>query len=909
MPDWKRLVRERLELPELEGRGEERIYDEMADHLEQLYQDAIALGDSDTEAVAHAIEHLGEARATAEELVSSGRYRVRSSIEIAQDELEVSLGKRGGIWLLLSDLMRDLRHGLRSLRRSPGFVMVALVTCALGIGSSTAIFSVLNSVLFEPFPFPEPDRLVTIWTPQIGYEGVPMSAPDYHDFRRSSQVFSAWGVYSEGRVNLTDGDTPERLTAFRCSPGLLQALGVKPALGRLFTAADEHDGDSRLVVMSDQLWKRRFAADPELVGTTILLNSEPYSVVGVLPPEFRFPAWLRLDNADLYPLLVVPDDEASRGNQYLLGIGRLKEDATIEQADQELNIIASRLAKEYPESNHRRIASIVPLRDIVLGDSGRWLWMLMAAVGFVLLIACSNVAGLLLARGTARSGELAIRSALGAGRGRIIRQLLVEGCLLSTLGGIAGLALAWWGVGILRGLIPTALPRVAEMRVDGMVLLFSLGISLATGILFGLAPALETFRVDLSQAIRASRRTSAVGRRKSHYLAALVVVQFALALVLVNGAAAMLKSLWNVTGARELYQPEKVLIAGLSLDGPRYQEKTVRDSFMELLFDRLRGLPGVEAVGASTRLPLTSGWAGGVLVEGEDYDAETERPLTWFVGAGGNYFEAMGIRVVQGRALRPGDGQGEIPSAVANVVVNQSFAERYWPGEDPLGKQVRGNFEPPWFVGTVVGVVEDVRQNGLESGVDRELYLPFLPGFMPDRWIVIRATGEPTDLTSSVRHELAAIDPELPLSSVLTGDGLYHSSAGGRRFSTLLFGLFAVVALYLIGAGAYGALAFDVVRRKHEIGIRGALGASTDSIVKLVLSRGLRLALAGVGLGLAGAVVSSQLLRNLLFQVGPLSPISLGLAVGFLVLVALLASVVPALRAAAVDPVQTLQSE
>jgi hypothetical protein len=296
-------------------------------------------------------------------------------------------------------------------------------------------------------------------------------------------------------------------------------------------------------------------------------------------------------------------------------------------------------------------------------------------------------------------------------------------------------------------------------------------------------------------------------------------------------------------------------------------------------------------------------------VEGEDYEPETERPLTWFVGAKGDYFEAMGIRVIRGRTLKPGDGRGEIPSAVANVVVNQTFAERYWPGEDPIGKQIRGNFEPPWFVGTVVGVVENVRQNGLESGVGREVYLPLLPGFIPDSWIVIRTTGDPTLLTASVRSELAAIDPELPLSSVLTGDGLYHSSASGRRFSTLLFGLFAVVALYLIGAGAYGVMAFDVVRRRHEIGVRGALGASTDSIVKLVLSRGLRLALVGVLLGLAGAVVSSQLLQSLLFQVGPLSPLSLGLAIGFLMLIGLVASIVPALRAAAVDPAQTLQSE
>lgn len=907
MPDWGRFIRQHLALPDLEGHGEERIYDELAEHLDQLFGDAVARGATDAEVEAEAVARLGDVRDAAQELVGSGRYGTRPAIERGPRRAGSSSPWQGAGRLLVADLVRDLRHGVRALRSRPGFTVVAALTLALGIGSSTAVFSVLSTVIFEPLPFPEPDRLVTIWTPQAGHQGVPMSAPDYHDYRRSTRAFSAWGAYTEGRVNLTEGDAPERLSSVRCTAGLMEALGVGAARGRLFTQADEGDPGSRLVVLSDRLWRRRFAANPRLIGETIRLNREPYSVVGVLPPEFRFPGWVSLEDIDLYPLLVVPRDEAARGNQYLRCIGRLREGATVRQAEEELNLIASRLAKAYPEANDRRVASVVPVRDIVLGDSGRLLWILMGAVGLVLLIACSNVAGLLLARNTARGGELAIRAALGAARGRLIRQMLAEGCLLACLGGVAGLALAWWGVRVLRGVIPSALPRVAELHVNGTVLGFAVVVTLATGIGFGLLPALSASRADLGRVIQESRRSQTVGGSRSRFLAGLVVAQFALGLVLVNGTGLMLKSLWNATASRELLSPEKVLIAGLSLEGPQYQEAAARSAFMGLLLERLGALPGVESVGASTRLPLAYGWSGGVLVEGEEYDPREERPLTCFVGTGGAYFEAMGIHVVRGRALRAGDGHGEIPSATGNVVVNRTFADRYWPGQDPLGKRVRGNFDPPWFEGTVVGVVEDVRQNGLESGVAREVYLPFLPGFIEGCWIVIRATGDPTALTPALRGELAAIDPGLPLSSVFTAAELYDSSAGGRRFSALLFGLFALVAVCLVGAGAYSALAFDVVRRTQELGIRCALGASARSVLDLVLSRGLRLSLLGVGIGLAGAVASARLLRGLLYRVGPLNPVSLGLAAGFLLLVSLLASVIPARRAASIDPVRTLQ--
>jgi putative ABC transport system permease protein len=905
MPDWKRHLRDHLPLPELNDLDNERIVEELADHLEHMFRDAIARGLSEEAAQAHVIGQLGDVRAVAEDLLESGRFVPRSAVERRQDNVEVALQKKGGCWLVLSDLIRDARYAYRSLRRSPVFLTVVVLTFALGIGANTAIFSVLNTVLFRPFPYPEPDRLATIWTPQVGYSFNPMSAPDFHDYRDASGVFESWGAYTRGRANLTLGDSPERLVNISCTAGLLRALGIRPALGRLFTEVEEREPESRLALLSDRLWKSRFGSDPSLVGSTIMLNRESYTVVGVLPPEFRFPTWRNLQNADVYTLLSVPRQGMPRGSYYLYGIGRLGDGVAIDRADQELNAIAARLAAAYPESNHERIARVVPLGDVVLGNAGAQLWILMAAVGFVLLIACTNVAGLLMARSTVRGGEIAIRASLGAGRSRLIRQLLVEGCVLSLLGGVAGLLLAWWGIQAVRGVMPSVFPRITEMQIGGTVLLFTLGLSLVTGIVFGLVPAISGSRVDLTQSLQECGRSAATGHRKNRFMAALVAAQFALALVLVNGAALMLKSLWNATGERELHEPEQVLIAGLSLDGPAYEDTAARDRFMDQLLQRLRSLPGMESVGASTRLPFGTGWTGAVLVEGEEHDPEAQRPMTWYVSVAGEYFEAMGIPLHRGRGFRQGDEDG----AEWNVVVNRTFAERYWPNEDPLGKRLRGNSSPPWFEAVVVGVVEDVRQNGLEWGVAQEVYLPSFPGFMNDRWLAIRAAGDPTALTPAIRRQLSALDTEIPLSSVMTGAQLYESSARGRRFSTLLFGLFALVGVCLIAAGAYGVMAFDVGRRTHEIGVRTALGAGQNTILRLVVSRGLRLSLLGVGVGLLGAVATARFTGSMLYEVGPLNSVSVSLTVVFLVLVGLLASIVPALRAASVDPVRALQSE
>ncbi|NIM51814.1 MAG: FtsX-like permease family protein [Gemmatimonadales bacterium] len=905
MPDWNRYVRERLPLPALRDLGEERIYEELADHLEHVFRDALARGLSEVEAEAYAIEQLGDLRTAAQDLVGSERFQTRSAIESWQEDAEIALQRKGGGWMLLSDLSRDLRYALRSLRRSPGFLLVAVVTFALGIGANTAIFSVLNTVLFQPLPYPEPERLVTIWTPQIGYNFNPMSAPDYHDYLDATTVFAAWGVYTQGRANLTQGDTPERLASISCTAGLLRALGILPARGRLFTKADEQDAESRLVLLSDGLWKRRFGSDTSLVGGTITLNREPHTVVGILPPEFRFPGWRSLRNADVYTLLWVPRQGASRGSYYLYGIGRLRDDLTLERADRELNTIAAGLAAAYPESNHQRIARAVPLRDVVIGDAGGPLWILMGAVGFVLLIACTNVAGLLLARSAVRTGEVAIRASLGAGMSRLMRQLLAEGCVLSLLGSVAGLLLAWWGIGALRGVVPSVLPRVTDMRIDGPVLLFTLGLSLVTGVVFGLVPAVWTSRVELTQALQENRRSGATGVRKSRFLAGVVVTQFALALVLVNGAALMLKSLWNATGSRELHEPERVLIAGISLDGPDYEEPAARDGFLSELLERVRGLPGVVAAGATTRLPLSGGWTGHVLAEGEEYDPAAERPMVMFVSATADYFDAMGISLLRGRQLRREDAD----AAQVSVVINQTFAERYWPNQDPVGRRIQANSPSPWFRAVVVGVVEDIRQYGLESDIYREVYFPFFPSFTADRWLVVRTAGDPSGLVPPVRQELAAIDREIPLSSVFNGTDLYSFAAQGRSFVTLLFGLFALVALCLIAAGAYGVMAFDVARRTHEIGVRAAMGASRKSIVRLVLSRGFRLSLFGVTLGLGGAVATARITGSLLYQVGPLNVVSVSLTMGFLALVGLLASTVPAVRAASVDPVRALHSE
>jgi putative ABC transport system permease protein len=806
---------------------------------------------------------------------------------------------------LLDDLLQDIRYTFRTLGKRPGFAIVTVITLALGIGANTAIFSVLRAVVLKPFPYAQPDRLVTVWTPQVGYSFNPLSAADWLDFREASESFDSWGVYQTASFNLSGDASPERVVGVKLTADVLRALGSVPAQGRLFTRDETEDPVVRAVIVSDGLWRSRYGADPDFVGREILINRERWMVIGILPGDFRFPGWESLAEPGLLVPLSLGVTATDRGSYYLRAIGRLREGVSIARADEELNTIAARLAEEYPETNRSRIARIIPLRDIVLGDSAGLLWILLGATGFVLLIACTNVAGLLMSRNAGRNIEMAVRASMGAGRRRLLRQMLTESLVVALIGGAAGLILAWWGIGVLSGVVQGTLPRVDQLRIDAFAILFTFGLIVLTGVLFGIVPALTTSGVDLGGTFREGARTVTAGKARTRFLGAMIVAQFALTFVLADAAALMLRSLWQATGSRELREPEQVLVAGYITARERGEETILPDAFLEPLRERLQALPGVQSVGVSTRLPLVGGWTAGVLAEGQAYDPRIDRGYVHMVCASPGYLEAMGIGLLRGRDLLPEDGE----EGHLGVIVNRRFAEGSWPGDNPLGKRVRANSATPWFEAVVVGVAEDVRQWGLESRPEPGMYLPFFPSFTPNRWIALRAEGDPLALVPALREQLAELDPHLPLTQVFTGADLYDSMANERRLTTRLIALFALVALSLVAAGTYGVMAFLVRQRTHEMGVRVALGAKRGRVVSLVLGRSLRLALLGIGLGLVGAFVASDIVGSLLYGVGPLDPMFLVGAVLFLVLVAISASVVPVLRAVRIDPVEVMRAE
>jgi predicted permease len=803
----------------------------------------------------------------------------------------------------VNSLVHDLRFALRALVKNPGFTAVAVVTLALGVGANTAVFSVLRTVLLNPFPYPEPDRLVTVWTPQSGWPTNPLSGADWLDFREASKSFEAWGVYRMASLNLSGEEDPVQVIGVSLTADLLRALGTVPARGRLFTVEETEDPVARVAIVSDGLWRSRFGSDPDLMGREILINREGWTVIGILPEGFRFPGWRSLAEPDVLVPLSLGVTAADRGSYYLSVIGRLREGVSLESTNDELNTIAARLAEAYPETNNRRIAVIIPLRDIVLGTSASRLWILLGVTGVVLLIACANLAGLLMSRNAGRSLEMAVRASMGAGRSRLLRQMLTESLAVALIGGAAGIILAWWGMGMLRGAAAGSLPRADQLRIDTLVVLFTFGVTLLTGVLFGIMPALKTSGTNLGGTFREGAGTMTVGRSRARFLGAMIVVQFALAFVLADAAALMLRSLWRATDSSELREPQQVLVGGYMHAQERGEEIILPDPFLERLLERLRGLPGVRSAGASTRLPLLGGWSAEVLADGQEYDPEIDRGIVDMVCATPGYFEAMGISLLQGRGLLPEDlGEGHL-----GVVVNRSFVEQFWLAENPVGMRIRANDATPWFEAVVVGVVEDVRQNGLESRANPGVYLPFFPPFTQNRWIVLRAEGNPMALVPALRRELAQLDPHLPLAQVFTGADLYDLMAAQRRLTTRLIGLFALVALSLVAAGTYGVMTFLVRQQTHEMGIRVALGANRSGVLRLVLGRSVRLALVGIALGLVGTVMASDIVGSLLYGVAPLEPTFLIGAVLFLLIVAVGAAAVPALRAVRIDPVEVMR--
>ena len=809
---------------------------------------------------------------------------------------------------------QDLRFGARTLRRNPGFAAIALVTLALGIGANAAIFSVVNAVLLRPLPWSEPDRAVMIWSRWVSFDKTWVSTGEVVDYRKRSRALSEVAAWGESQVNLTGDAEPERVAAAAVTSNIFSTLGVAPLVGRTFTAAEDVPNGPDLVVLGFGLWNRRYAADASLMGRTIQINGRPFQVIGVMPPNFVLPTdFQNPEPTQLWIPLKMNPTSMDHGNHGLYAAGRLAPGATVAQAADELHGIARAMTSEglYPVQMQFDTV-VLSLTDEVVGSVRRAVWLLFGAVAFLLLIACANVANLLLARAEARQREIAVRSALGAGGWRVVRQLLTESLVLSVASGIAGLALAYTGVRVLAWWNPASIPRVAGVSIDGRVLLFTVFVAIATSILFSLAPALRALRSDLTDSLKDGGQNASTGGSRQRFRNALVVVEMALAVVLLVGAGLTLRSLWALQRVPLGFDPSGVLTMRLALPAASYERPEQVVSFYEQLMDRVRELPGVRVAGAARSLPLGS-TIGDFGLQVEDYlpPPGTHAKGDWQIVTDG-YLEAMGERVVRGRGITAAD----TTDGMLVGLINEEMARRYWPDRDPLGGRFKiggGNAKRPWV--TVVGIVADVRHNGITEVVKEKFYVPHtqwhksIGNPIRGMTLVVKTGGDPAILAGPVRQAVRTLDPGLPVADVRTMASVVGATLSTPRFTGVLLTTFAVLALLISAIGIYGVLSYLVSRRTREIGIRVAIGAGRLEVLRLIMRSGLILALAGVAAGMMLAAWTSRLMRGLLHEVSPSDPLTFVVVGVTLSLVAMVASLVPAWRATRVDPVIALKSE
>jgi len=801
-------------------------------------------------------------------------------------------------WVGLETIFKDLGFAWRLLRKNPGFTTVAVLTLALGIGACTAIFSIVNGVLLRALPYDQPGQLVQLWEDPSGKgrEQNSVAGGEFADWKEQTTTMESISVIRRVNLNLTGEGRPERLSVHKVSASYLQILRVRPFLGRDFLPDEEQPGKDRVVVLTHRLWQQYFGGATNLVGRAIRLDSQSYTVIGILPSKPQLP----LECDVLVPFVFGSESwHHSRSDHRLRVIGRLKPGVTLEQARAEMDAITQRLKPSYPPWKKDWGVTVVPMHEQLTGAIRPQLWVLFGAVGFVLLIACANVAGLLLARMAARQKEMAVRAALGAGRWRVIRQLLTESVLLSLLGGTLGLLLAFWGVHLFTELNADNLPRVQEIGVDSSALGFALLMSLTTGVVFGLAPALHLARPDLTGALKQDGRTSRAGSG-SGLRSALIVAEVALALMLLAGAGLMLKTLFRLQAVPSGFNPHGVLAMDMSLDDTKYPAGDRRAAYLRQIIQRIESLPGVEAAGTATTLPMSGSTDTSIRAEsrpdqdefyiGTDYD---------FVS--GDFYPAMGIPLLKGRVFTERDDSRSAPRV---AIMNETLARRVFPGENPLGQRVR-LWGELW---EVVGVVGDVRQRGLDRDVREHIYAPQAFNPYPCS-LVVRTKVPPLALAETARNEILKLDPDQPVSNVRTLEQIAANSASLHRLMFVLLGLFAGAAVLLAAIGLYGVMAYLVSQRTREIGIRMALGAQRGDVLLQVMQQGLRLTVLGVATGLLGSFALTRVMSHLLFGVTPRDPVTFAGVALLLMAVALFACWLPARRAARVDPMVALRAE
>jgi putative ABC transport system permease protein len=801
----------------------------------------------------------------------------------------------------MDTLLQDIRYSLRTLIKNPGFSFVAMIALALGIGANTVVFSVVNTVLLSPLPFNDPDTLARVYEENREYGFLRQSAtmPNFLDWREQNTVFQSMGAYVAGAANLTGLGEPERIQFASVTADFFSVLGVEPIHGRAIRPEEIGPGGPKIVVLSSGFWQSHYGGDPNIIGQTISLDGTPYTIVGILPARGRFPG-----TAQLWRPLNIDFSKFGRRSQWLTVIARLAKGVTFEQAKAEMQQIGQRLAEQYPEPNRGWGVAVESLSDSVVGNIRPALLVLLGAVGFVLLIACTNVANLLLARAATREKEMAIRAALGAARRRLVRQLLTESILLAVAGGAAGLLLAMWAVDALVSLSGTSIPRAKDIGVDGRVLGFSFIISLMTGMIFGLVPAFQASRTNLNETMKEGGRRSR-GGSSDRVRSFLVVSQVALSLVLLVGAGLMIKSFNRLQQVSAGFNPEDVLTVRLSLPQGKYQQPASRASFCDQVIERITALPGVESAGAVVNLPLDgTGWSNSFTVEGRPPPTAGE-----FIAASNNrvskdYFRAMQIPLARGRSFTERDAAG----SPAVAVINETAARRFFADEDPIGKRLQVHDGGP--TREIVGIVGDVRHDGLDADIRPMIYMPYVqdPRAMTLN-LVVRTSSDPAKLAAVVQGEVRAADKDLPLASVRTMEEIVAGSVSSRRFSMTLLAIFAGVALMLAVVGIYGVMSYLVNQRRHEIGIRMALGARPRDVLRMILGHGLRLSFIGAGLGLASALALTRVLSGLLFGVSATDPLIFAVIPVVLVAAALGACAVPARRATKVDPMVALRYE
>ena len=808
-----------------------------------------------------------------------------------------------------STVLQDIRYAVRKLSRTPGFTTIAAFTLALAIGATTAIFSVIDGVLLKPLPFREPERVVRVTNLRDGNRMV-SSVPDFLDIRAQSKSYASLAALDNQAMNLTGGSEPERISAARVGATFWSLLGVTPQVGRGFAPNEDSQSAARTVVLSDGLWKRRFGGDRRIVGKTIALDGNSFTVIGVAPPGFSFP-----DRPDVWIPLVFAQDDLNpdgRGAHWMGIMGRLAPNVTVTQATSELVTITRRLEEQYPESNTNMSGAVIPMQEYLVGDVRPALYVMLGAVAFVLLIACANVANLLLVRAASRESEMAVRTALGAGAWRLVRQLVIESVLLAMIGGVFGTLLALWGVDLLLSMAPNGLPRINEVTVNGSVLVFTAGVTAVTGVLFGLFPALHAARANVGGMLKEGMRGSSGGVASRRARNTLVMAEMALAVVLLVGAGLLIRSFSKLLAVDPGFRAERVVTFAIAAPDTKYGQYAQRRELVSNLVERMKRVPGAQGAAVVTGLPLSNiMMRTSAHIVGTPPERPGERKSTDVAMATPGYFTTMGIPLVAGRDFTDRDGSG----APVVSIVNQEFVKRYFPNENPIGKRIELGWDQDTastggnmtLGGEIVGVVANVKRRGLSQEVFPETYASYMQPTFSNFSVVVRSTADPSTVMAAIRAQMRELDRDLPLSDLRQLKELVAASVSRPRFYTTILGVFASIALILAAVGIYGVISYAVSLRTRELGIRIALGATGRQVSGLVLQQGVGLAIAGVAVGGAGAYWLTRLLSKLLFGVSATDPLTFVGVAALLTAIAAIASFVPARRAAKVDPLLAMR--